>query len=76
MTQPIPVYIEPGDQAAIEAELDRQMGIEPKPRREKPWQCLVGEAPATCQHNRLTKVHEEGRVVITCECSHRWLEVH
>lgn len=76
MMQPVPVYIEFGDHDRIERELDEQMGLTPKARPEKPWECLAGEAPVTCQHNRLVRIHEEGRVRVACDCGQRWLEVH
>ncbi len=75
--EPVPVYIELDtgvDHDAIERELDEQMGIEPKPRRERSWDCLAGEAPVACQHNRLTTVREEGRVLVKCACGHSWME--
>lgn len=73
----IPVYFELGlDHERIERELDEQLGLEPKPRRERAWDCLAGEAPVPCRHHRIERAQLPGRAVVTClGCEHEWFEM-
>jgi len=75
--EPTPVYLDPGfDHDAIERELDKQLGLEPKPRRERSWDCLAGEVELVCGHARITRNElEAGLAIITCPCGHSWREV-
>ena len=76
MSQPIPVYLDPIDHDAIEAEIDRQMGIETKPKRERAWDCLAGEAPIVCGHARISRSTAYGLTDVVClTCAHEWIEV-
>jgi 8-oxo-dGTP pyrophosphatase MutT (NUDIX family) len=76
--EPTPVHIEldPGtDHEAIERELDEQLGLTPKPKRERSWDCLAGELPLVCGHARVTKVQlGNGLADVTCTCGHSWRE--
>ena len=76
MIEPTPVYLDPGfDHDAIERELDEQLGIEPKPRRERSWDCLAGEAPVVCQHSHISRSTSGGLTDVVClSCGHEYLE--
>lgn len=65
------------DHATIERELDAQLGLTPKPRRERAWDCLAGEAPIVCQHVRISRSSSAGLTDVVClTCGHEYLEVH
>lgn len=78
MTQPMPLdYI---DHAEVERMLDAQLGLEPvpaKPKRERAWDCLAGEAPVVCQHVHIDRAHLNGMAQVVClTCGHEWQEHH
>ena len=76
MIEPTPVYLDPGfDHDAIERELDAQLGIDPKPKRERAWDCLAGEVELVCGHHRIERLELHGRNQVTCIiCGHEWVE--
>lgn len=72
----VPVHIDFPDHDAIEAELDAQLGLEPIPLRERPWDCLAGEIPVACTHARISRSTEHGLSDVVClSCGHEWVEV-
>lgn len=77
MIEPVAVYLDPGfDHDAIERELDEQMGLTPKPKRERSWDCLAGEAPIVCGHARISRSTSAGLTDVVClTCGHEYLEV-
>lgn len=77
MTEPVAVYFDPVDHDAIERQLDEQLGIEPKPKRERGWDCLAGDAELPCGHARVTRVQlGNGLADVTCVCGHEWREAN
>lgn len=76
MNQPIAVYLDPIDHDAIERELDEQMGITPKPKRERSWDCLAGDVELPCGHVRIARTELGGDLAeVVCVCGHSWREV-
>lgn len=76
MIEPVAVYLDPIDHDAIERELDEQTGLAPKPKRERSWDCLAGEAPVVCSHVRITRSQlGNGLAEVICACGHSWREV-
>jgi hypothetical protein len=78
MIEAFPLYIEFDsgiDHAAIERELDQQLGLQPKPKRERAWECLAGEAPMPCRHPHVSRSTSSGLTDVVClDCEHEWLE--
>lgn len=64
------------DHETIERELDRQLGITPKPKRERAWDCLAGDVELSCGHPRIERSHRDGITDVVClDCAHEWMEV-
>lgn len=76
MIEPVAVYLDPIDHDAIERQLDEQMGLKPRPKRERSWDCLAGEASVVCSHVRIARLPVgNGLTRVTCECGSTWNEV-
>lgn len=76
MIEPVAVYLDPGiDHAAIERELDAQLGIAPTDPYDVRWDLVCGDVPRACQHIRITRVQLAGRACVSCDtCDHSWFE--
>lgn len=78
MIEPIAVSLDLGiDHAAIERELDAQLGIIPTDPYDVRWDLVCGDYPKACQHVRISRSTSNGLSDVVClDCAHEWLEVH